>query len=106
MAGNSQKLVGGVTFPKRNFANLWGPSPLKRTSLGSDKVSWLFLERGSIVQYDICHNFLLSIFIVTPWKFNSSPLKNIPGPTKERIVFLCHHFSGVNSLLNFGGVSI
>ena len=75
MAGNSQ-VSWWVTFPKRNFANLWGPSPLKRTSLGSDKVSWLFLERGSIVQYDICHNFLLSIFIVTPWKFNSSPLKN------------------------------
>ena len=70
----TRRLVGGVTFPKRNFANLWGsPSPLKETSLGSEKVSWFFLERGSIVQYDIYHNFLLSIFIITNWKFNSSP---------------------------------
>ena len=35
-----------------------------------------------------------------------SPPENLPkAPIGSRIVFLCHHFSGVNSLLNFGGVS-
>ena len=36
-------------------------------------------------------------------KFNSSPLKSYQNPIGSRIVFLSHHFSGVNSLLNFGG---
>ena len=37
------------------------------------------------------------------WKFNSSPL-NISHP-KRNIIFSNHHFSGVNSLLNFRGVA-
>ena len=35
-----------------------------------------------------------------------SPHENLPrAPIGSRIVFLCQHFSGVNELLNFGGVS-
>ena len=35
-------------------------------------------------------------------KFNSSPLKQKHSQIVSRIVFQSHHFSGVNSLLNFG----
>ena len=38
-------------------------------------------------------------------KTNSSPLKSYLNPIGSRIVFLAHHFSGVNLLLNFGGGS-
>ena len=44
----------------------------------------------------------VSLRIITPWKFNSSPLK-ISHP-KRKGSSSNHDFSGVNSLLNFGGV--
>ena len=37
-------------------------------------------------------------------KWNTSPLKNYPKPQKEGKLFSKHHFSGANSLLNFGGL--
>ena len=43
--------------------------------------------------------------MVTAWKFHSSPWKSA-GPQKKRIIFQSHHFSGVNSLLNFVGYTI
>ena len=41
----------------------------------------------------------------TPWKFNSSPLKSYMNHnSKGKRLNVFHHFSGVNSLLDFGRV--
>ena len=39
-------------------------------------------------------------------KFNSLPLKSYRAPIGKDDIFLCHHFSGENELLNFGGVHL
>ena len=48
--------------------------------------------------------FVFPVMFTPPRRFNSSPLKSYRNPIGSRIVFQSHHFSGVNSLLNFGGV--
>ena len=42
----------------------------------------------------------------TPWKFNSLPLKICQAPKGKETSLPTISFSGVNSLLNFGGVSL
>ena len=92
------QISGGIIIYQKGAAARENPSFL---------VVWVWLDRqkGAVIStfhmasFHMSNSSMQNFGTNNSWKFNIAP-RNIPYQ-KERIVFQSHHFSGVNSLLNF-----